>query len=160
MSSVDGEDDDRNNFQPRARRKPALKVNGISSIHVFLSFTRRVHLLLLAIAFTLSALAGVVQPVTSVFVGKLMDSFSHFAAGTIEGDDLEDNTRPWIIGLIILGLAACLLRASFCCTWIVFGESQARVVREELFSSLIVRDFEWFEAQASGVSSLLGRIQV
>lgn len=158
MSSAEGEDGGKH--QPQVRRKSIPKVNRLSAIHAFLGFTRRAHLLLLAVAFTLSALTGIIQPATSVLVGKLMNSFSHFAAGDIEGDDLEDNTRSWIIGLIILGLTGCCLRGLFCGAWIVFGESQARVVREELFSSLVIRDLEWFEAQASGVSSLLGRIQV
>lgn len=160
MPSADGEDNGRGKRQPQARRKSASKSNGISVLQVIFGFTRRIHLLLFAIAFTLSALAATIQPLTSICVGKLMNSFSRFAAGTIDGDDLEDDTKPWIFGLIFLGIAACSLRGLFCCAWIVFGESQARVVREELFSSLVIRDFGWFEAQASGVSSLLGRIQV
>lgn len=152
MSTIDGGDD--------SKDKPVSRSNGMLAINVIFSFTRRAHLLLLAISFTLSALTGTIQPVTSILVGKLMNSFSHYAGGNMEGDELEENTKPWILGLAFLGTAACFLRGSFCCAWIAFGESQARNIREDLFSSLVIRDFEWFEAQPSGVSSLLGRIQV
>lgn len=89
-----------------------------------------------------------------------MNSFSQFDAGAIDGDDLQCYTQPWVLGLVTLGSAAFVVRALFYCAWIVNGELQTKVVREDLFSSLVIRDFEWFEAQTSGVGSLLGRIQV
>lgn len=160
MSTVYGEDSGKDNHQYSARQKLQPRSNGTRAISVIFSFTHRAHLPLLAICFTLSALAGTIQPVTSILVGKLMNSLSRYAANDIDGDEFEANTKPWLISLAMLGTAACFLRGSFCCAWIVFGESQARVVREDLFSSLVIRDFEWFEAQSSGVSSLLSRIQV
>lgn len=89
-----------------------------------------------------------------------MNLFAQLDAGTINGDDLDRETQPWILGLAILGSAASLVRAFFYCAWIVHGELKAMIVREDLFSSLLIRDYEWFEAQTSGVGSLLGRIHV
>lgn len=127
---------------------------------VVFGITRKTHLPLLAVASFLAALAGMVPPATSILVGKLMNLFSQFDAGTIGGDDLGRETQLWVVGLLILGSAALAIRATFYCAWIVNGELQAKVVREHLFSSLVIRDYEWFEAQTSGVGSLLGRIQV
>lgn len=132
----------------------------MSAYTVIFSFTRKTHLPLLATAFFLAILAGLIPPATSILVGMLMDLFSQLDAGTISDDDLELSTQRWITGLVILGGAASFVRTFFYGAWMINGDLQARVVREDLFSSLVIRDFEWFEAQPSGVGSLLGRIQV
>lgn len=132
----------------------------MSAYAVLFTFTRRTHLPLLIAASSLATLAGTIPPATSILVGKLMNFFSQFDAGSIDKNDLERKTQPWILGLVILGSGASLIRTLFYCAWIVNGEVQAKIVRENLFSSLVVRDYEWFEVQTSGLGSLLGRLQV
>lgn len=127
---------------------------------VIFSFTRRNHLPAFVIASILAALAGIIPPATSILVGKLMNAFSQFDAGTVDSETLEDDTQPFVLALVILGTAASGIRALFYAAWIVNGEQQAKAIREELFSSLVKRDYAWFENQTSGVGSLLGRLQV
>lgn len=142
----------RSEIVPRSSSAPSFKI--------LFSFTDKEHLIVLIPAIALVAVAGTIEPVASILVGKLMNSFSQFSVGNIDENAFTDDTRPWIFALVILGFSTWVLKGLSYSLWIGYGEVQAKVVREELFSNLICRDLEWFEAQQSGVSSLLNRIQV
>jgi ATP-binding cassette subfamily B (MDR/TAP) protein 1 len=132
---------------------------GSTSWKALCTFTSRLHLLVLVPSLLLSTIAGVLQPAMAIFFGKFFDNFSDFGAGKIDGQELISKGLPDIYGLIAIGGATWLLKGGYFTTWLVFGELQAKGVRDELFQNLLKKDLGWFEARSSGVASLLSRLQ-
>ncbi len=145
--------------QQPIQHKSRPRSEGFLAFRTIFSFTRPSHCVFLAPAFLLAALSGFVLPIISILIGRFLNSFSQFAAGTINDDELTKDTMSAIYGLIGVGASTCVVKSGFCCAWITYGESQALAVREDLFSALLVRDIAWFEAQKAGVGTLLSRIQ-
>lgn len=133
--------------------------NGASSWKILFTFTSRIHLLVLLPCLILSTIAGVLQPTMAIFFGKFFDTFSDFGAGKIDGQDLMHKALVDIYGLLAIGGATWLLKGGYFTTWLVFGELQAKGVRDELFQSLLEKILGWYESRSSGVSSLLSRLQ-
>lgn len=123
------------------------------------TFTNRVHLLLLLPCVFLSTVAGVLRPAQSIPFGKFFDTLSDFGAGKIDGKELTEKGLVEIYGLLAVGGVTWLLKGGYFCTWLIFGELQAKGVRDELFQNLLEKDFGWFESRSSGVASLLSRLQ-
>ncbi|KAK5943351.1 ATP-dependent permease [Knufia obscura] len=132
---------------------------GILAFKIIFSFTRTSHLLFLIPAFLLAALSGFMLPIMSILIGCFLNSLSQFAAGTINDDELTKGSMSTVYAFVGVGLGMWVVKGGFCCAWIMYGESQAQAVREDLFSALLVRDLAWFEAQQAGVGTLLSRIQ-
>ncbi|KAF7893244.1 uncharacterized protein EAF02_000782 [Botrytis sinoallii] len=65
----------------------------------------------------------------------------------------------WCIAITILGGAVWLFEGLFLCSWMVFGELQARSVRERMFAGMLEKDLEWFDLRKDGIGSLLIRIE-
>ena len=122
-------------------------------------FTTSKHAIVLGPALCLSVSARVVVPSMAIFFGKIFGSFSNFGAGIIDGDELMHIVSIDAIALVGLGGATWLLKGGFFALWLVFGELQAKAVRDHLFQSLLEKDLEWFEKRESGVGSLLSRLQ-
>jgi ATP-binding cassette subfamily B (MDR/TAP) protein 1 len=131
-------------------------INGWKSLF---SFTAKAHLPVLLPAIFLSTAAGTLQPTMAFFFGKFFDSFSDFASGEIEGAVFMDRSLTSFNAMFAIGAATFLFKGALFTLWLVFGEMQARCVRELLFASLLDRDMGWYEARTSGVESLLARIQ-
>jgi ATP-binding cassette, subfamily B (MDR/TAP), member 1 len=123
------------------------------------AFTNRLHLLVLLPCLLLSTFAGVLRPAQSIFFGKFFNTLSDFGAGKIDGEDLTTKGLVDIYGLLAVGSATWLLKGGYFCTWLIFGELQAKGVRDELFQNLLEKDLGWFESRSSGVASLLSRLQ-
>jgi ATP-binding cassette subfamily B (MDR/TAP) protein 1 len=132
---------------------------GSKSWKALFTFTSRLHLLILVPSLFLSTVAGILQPAMAIFFGRFFDNFSDFGAGKINGQELMSKGLPDIHGLIAIGGATWLLKGGYFTTWLVFGELQAKGVRDELFQNLLQQDLGWFEARSSGVASLLSRLQ-
>jgi len=58
-----------------------------------------------------------------------------------------------------LGGAAWLIEGAFLSSWMVFGELQAKSVREQMFVEMLDKEMEWYDLRQDGIGSLLIRIQ-
>ncbi|KIW71943.1 hypothetical protein PV04_00169 [Phialophora macrospora] len=131
-------------------------INGWKSLF---SFTAKSHLPVLLPAIFMSTAAGTLQPTMAFFFGKFFDSFSDFASGKVDGAIFMSRTLTSFHAMFAIGAATFLFKGALFILWLVFGELQARCVRELLFTSLLDRDMGWYEARTSGVGTLLTRIQ-
>jgi ATP-binding cassette subfamily B (MDR/TAP) protein 1 len=131
----------------------------ITSWRALFSFTDRTYLFILTPALFLSAFSGILLPVVAIFRGKYFDALANYCAGTINDHDLVQKVLLNTYGLIAVGAATWLLKGGYFTVWLVFGEMQAKTVRDKLFQSLLLKDLEWFEIRSSGVGSLLSRLQ-
>jgi hypothetical protein len=123
------------------------------------AFTTKSHLLVLLPAILCSVAAGFLQPSMALAFGLFFNAFSEFAGGKVDSTSFMDRSMRAFLALFMIGAATLLLNGSLFSLWIAFGEFQARRVRGMLFTSLLDRDFEWYEARTNGVGSLLSQIQ-
>jgi ATP-binding cassette, subfamily B (MDR/TAP), member 1 len=131
----------------------------ITSWRALFNFTDWMHLFILTPALALSALSGVLLPVVAIFMGKYFDALAKYGESTINDHELVQKVLVSIYGLIGVGAVTWLLKGGSFALWLVFGEMQAKNVRDTLFQSLLLKDLEWFEMRSSGVGSLLSRLQ-
>ena len=131
----------------------------VTSWRSLFNFTDRFHSVALAPALLLSALSGVLLPAVAILMGKYFDALAKFGAGTISERELIQGVLSSTYGLVAIGGATWLLKGGYLTFWLVFGEMQAKSVRDRLFQSLLLKDLEWFEMRSNGVSSLLSRLQ-
>jgi ABC-type multidrug transport system fused ATPase/permease subunit len=122
------------------------------------SFMQKSHGWILALAVISAVCSGLVQPAVAVFTGKFSDAAAQFSGGSIESGELRGRTQSVVRAFIALGCCTLITNAGLFATWTMFGEMQARRVRQELFRSLLEKDLEWFDSRESGTSSLLTRL--
>ena len=122
-------------------------------------FTSKRHLFPLALALSLSVASGVIIPALAILLGKVFGLFTEFGASQISGHDLIKKVSVYGIALAGLGSASGLLNNGFFMIWIVFGELQAKNVRENLFDGMLEKDMEWYDIQTAGVDALITRLQ-
>lgn len=144
----DTEKENDNNKQTKKRSPLAL-----------FNFTSRSHLLTLSIALVLSIASGIVIPAFAVLLGKIFDIFTTFGAGQISGPDLVKKISVYGIALAGLGSGSGLLNAFYLGFWLVFGELQARSVREKLFDSMLEEEMGWYDMHKIGIETLISRQQ-
>lgn len=123
------------------------------------NFTLKSHLFPLLAALTLSVASGIIIPALALFLGKVFDSFTSFGAGAISGSSLIRKVSKNAIGLAGLGCASWLLNGCYFMAWLVFGELQAKSVRDRLFDGMLQKDMEWYDMRKAGVGALMPRIQ-
>lgn len=126
---------------------------------VLFTFTRRSHLVVLLPAILLALAAGLLLPATAIFLGRLFNTFSDYAARKLDAATFNHEILDSIYGLLGLGVATFVLKGGFFNFWLQFGEMQARCVREELFRALLEKDLEWYDLRTTGVETLLSRTQ-
>lgn len=141
------------NQNTQRRRQP--KSNWLS----LFNFTTRKHLVPLSLALFLTIAAGILVPVSAIFLGKLFDAFSGFGAGIITGDELREKVVQNCLFLIGLASATWVLNGGYFTLWLAFGELQAKSVRELLFDDMLRKDLEWFEMRKDGMGAFLPRLQ-
>ena len=134
--------------------------NAVTSWRALFNFTDKTHLITLAPALFLSIISGILLPALAIFFGKFLDAFSSFGAGHLGGQDFMDKVLIDTYALIGLGGATWILKGGYFTIWLLFGELQAKSVRDALFQSLLEKDLDWYEMRTSGVGSLLSRSQV
>jgi len=130
-----------------------------ASFPLICAFTHKKHLVVLIPALVLTTVAGAIKPAITIFLGRIFDELANFSAGSITGDELFENVSTWCIALTGLGIATMLVNGGFFSLWMVFGEMQARSVRDKAFVSLEKKDIEWYDLRVDGIGSLLVRIQ-
>ena len=123
------------------------------------NFTQPVHAAILVPGLLLAIVAGILQPALAIFFGKFFNSFSQYGGGTITGAQLMQRTLVDVFALLGIGAATWILKGSYFALWIVFGEMQAKSVRDRLFGHLVQKDLAWFDSRTTGVGALLSRIQ-
>lgn len=123
------------------------------------SFTQRGHYGVLGLAIFFATASALVQPTVSIVMGRFSDALAQFGGGLIDSDTLRDRTSGGVHAFIILGCCSLITNAGMFASWAIFGEMQAKSVREELFRSLLEKDLEWFELRERGIASLLTRLQ-
>ena len=123
------------------------------------NFTSPTDALPLLIALVLSIAAGIVNPALAIFLGKIFDLFTNFGAGEISGSDLVEKTSTNAIILTGLGTASGFLHAGYFMLWLVFGELQAKHVRERLFDGMLEKDMGWYDMRTDGIDTLVSRLQ-
>lgn len=129
------------------------------SVCSLFAFTSRNHLPSLAFAVTFTTIAGIVKPAGAIFFGKIFSALTQFAAGTSNVHSTLDDVSIWCIGLSALGASLWLFQGLFLSLWMVFGELQAKTIREQMFAGLIEKELVWYDLLEDGISSLMVRIQ-
>lgn len=123
------------------------------------AFTTRTHSLSILFSGAASILAGVLKPIASIFFGKIFSILADFGGGTLDAKDTLHGIAIWCVALTALGVAAWIFEGLFISAWIVFGEQQAKSVREKMFVGLLEKELEWYDLRADGIGSLMTRIQ-
>ncbi|OAP55006.1 hypothetical protein AYL99_10706 [Fonsecaea erecta] len=123
------------------------------------NFTTKAHLPVLLPALILSAAAGCLQPAMAFFFGQFFDTFSDFAAGKADGSIFMNRSLGSLYALLGVAGATFLFKCILFSLWLVFGEMQARSIRELLFQSLLDREIGWYDARTAGVGTYLTRFQ-
>ena len=123
------------------------------------TFTSKRDTLPLLLALTFSVAAGIVAPALAIFLGKIFDLFTNFGAGEISGADLLNKISAYATILAGLGIASGLLHAGYYMLWLVFGELQAKHVRERLFHGILEKDMGWYDMLTGGIDTFVSRLQ-
>ena len=123
------------------------------------AFTDQHHMFVLILALVLSVASGIIIPALAVFLGKIFNLFSDFGSGNLTSHGLVSKVTIDCIGLVGLGSASWILNGSYFMVWLVFGELQAKSVRDKLYANMLEKDLEWFEMHSNGVGALLPRLQ-
>ena len=123
------------------------------------SFTTTAHIIPLAAAIILSLASGIVIPTLAILLGKLFDQFTKYGEGAIDGHSLVHRISVYGLYLVALGSGAIFLNGGYFGFWLVFGELQAKSVRDKLFDGLLEKDMAWFDMRKAGVSTFLNRLQ-
>lgn len=142
------------------RWRPTVDANtGKPSWRSLFFFTTRKHSLVIAIAIFSSLLSALLKPALAIFFGKIFSIFTKFGLGILSGPEALRAISKWCIALVSLGGAAWLIEGAFLSSWMVFGELQAKSVREQMFVGMLDKEMEWYDLRQDGIGSLLIRIQ-
>jgi ATP-binding cassette, subfamily B (MDR/TAP), member 1 len=123
------------------------------------AFTTKKHLLILFPAILLATVAGAIRPVLAIFLGYIFDELLSFGAGDSTESDLLHNVSTWTVAITGVGVATFLTNGAFFSLWLIFGEMQARSVRDMAFVSMLGKEMDWYDLRTDGIGSLLIRIQ-
>lgn len=126
--------------------------------HLF-AFTQTRHLIALIPAVLASCAVAGFKTSLALAMGLFFQIAADFALGDVSPPDTLVEGTSLCILLCGLGAGHWLANTVFLSSWVVFGELQARSVREQMFDSLLDKKMAWYDAQADGMSSLLVRIE-
>ena len=107
----------------------------------------------------MTILAGFLKPSLAIFLGKIFTAMAYFGSGTANAKETLHEISIWCIALAALGFAIFLCEGGMLAGWIVFGERQARTVRQRMFTAMLDKDMEWYDLREDGMGSFLIRIQ-
>lgn len=122
-------------------------------------FTAKQHISILIPATFLAICAGILKPIISIFLGHILDDLAAYAAGNLTEASLLEDVSKWCLALTGLGFGAWLLNGSFFALWLIFGELQAKNVRQKMFIGMLEKEMEWYDTRSDGLSPLLTRMQ-
>jgi len=130
-----------------------------SSWRSLFAFTTRQHAGALSSAAVTSMLAGLIRPTSAIIFGQLFGALTDYGAGSIESQDMLHRISTWCIALTALGAATWIFEWTFLSSWLVFGELQAKSVRQQMFAGMLEKKVEWYDLREDGIASLLSRIE-
>jgi len=131
----------------------------VASWRSLFAFTDKQHALSITCAIIITVSCGVIKPAAAFFYGKIFAVLALFGGRQLDGHDTLQQISTWCVALTILGVLAWLVNGALLSSWMVFGELQAKSVREKMFIGLLDKDMEWYDLREDGISSLLTRIQ-
>ena len=131
----------------------------IPSWRILLKFTQKGHVAVLSLALVFSLASGIAIPALAIFLGKLFNLITNYGAGRLSGSELITKTSTYGLYLVALGCASAVLNAGYFGFWVLFGELQAKAVRDRLFGGLLEKDMEWFDLRKAGVNAMVQRLQ-
>lgn len=123
------------------------------------SFTEKQHLWILCSGVLFTTCSSALGPTQAIFIGKFGDAVAKFGEGLTDSRTLREQTKPTVDAFLAIGSLTLVTNGLMYAFWAIFGELQARSVREGLFRTLLEKDLDWFEARESGVAALLTRLQ-
>lgn len=123
------------------------------------AFTTKKHIINLIPCVTFAIVSGVLKPISAIFYGNIFGALTDFGGGTITSQETVHQVSKWCIAISILGGAVWFFEGLFLCSWMIFGELQARNVRGKMFSGMLEKDLEWFDLRKDGIGSLLIRLE-
>ena len=126
--------------------------------HLF-AFTRWQHGGTLACAVVATIITGALKTVLAIVFGKIFEVITKYGSGQTDGATTSSNVTTWCLVLVGLGLGTWAANTAFLAFWMVFGELQAKSIRDAVFASLLHKDMAWFDSQRDGVTSLLVRAE-
>ncbi|RMZ80668.1 hypothetical protein DV738_g2673, partial [Chaetothyriales sp. CBS 135597] len=101
-----------------------------------------------------SAISGGITPTMTIFVGRFFNAFADYGADTIPPTALMQRASLCVRAFLILGACTIVFQgASYLC-WTVFGEMQAKTVRQDLFQTLLQKDIAWYLRELQIATSL------
>lgn len=156
--NIDSEEQDRgrrSNESDLGRSQGEIKATWGS----LFAFTQRKHTISMAIAILSSIGAGAPQPVAAIIYGRVFSNITQYGGGRLSGEQLIHHVSGWSIALAIVGAGAWVVQGASLCSWMVFGELQAKGARERVSDALLEKDVEWYDLRGEGIGSLLIRIQ-
>ncbi|QSZ31249.1 hypothetical protein DSL72_000812 [Monilinia vaccinii-corymbosi] len=130
-----------------------------SSFRSLFTFTTKKHTLNLVLCIIFAIASGVLKPISAIFYGNIFGSLTDYGGGVITAQETLHRVSKWCIAISVLGGAVWLFEGLFLCSWVIFGELQARSVREKMFAGMLEKDLEWFDLRKDGIGSLLIRIE-
>ena len=122
-------------------------------------FTTREHSAAIGFSAISTILAGLLKPTAAIFFGNIFSILAKFGGGTLDANGMLKEISTWCLALTILGLAAWVFEGFFLSAWIIFGELQAKSVRQKMFTGMLDKEMEWYDLREDGIGSLLIRIQ-
>lgn len=133
--------------------------NGKASWGSLFAFTQRQHTGTIVVALIATLISALLKPASAIFFGKIFSVLTKFGSGTLTGQETVDGIKGWCIALVALGGVAWISEGAFLNSWMVFGELQAKSVREQMFVGMLNKEMEWYDLRQDGIGSLLIRIQ-
>ena len=123
------------------------------------AFTAQKHVPVLCPAVALTIVAGAIKPTVAIFLGYLFDELANYGTENISETQVLRDVAKWCLFLAGLSVSTWLINGGYFALWLIFGDKQAKAVREELFIGLLERETDWYDLRTDGIGSLLTRIQ-
>lgn len=114
---------------------------------------------LLIPAIAVSIASGILTPAFTVLLGKIFTSIAAFSKGQISGHELEEQIKPLVIGICVLGVGAWGFGWAHMSMWLAFGENVRKRAKEAVFKGLLEKNMTWFDQKVvdNGVSGYMNK---
>jgi ATP-binding cassette subfamily B (MDR/TAP) protein 1 len=130
-----------------------------ASWHSLFAFTAREDARSLATAIAASIFAGLIRPTSAIIFGQLFNTLTNYGAGSYDEKETLHRITTWCLALAALGAATWFLEWPFLSLWLLFGEIQAKSIRQQIFTRILEKNMEWYDLRRDGIGSLSTRIE-
>jgi ATP-binding cassette subfamily B (MDR/TAP) protein 1 len=113
----------------------------------------------MASAIIASIVAGFIKPTSAIIFGQLFNALTDYGAGAVDASVMLDRISKWCIALTALGGATWILEWALLSLWLIFGEIQAKSIRQRMFAGMLEKNIEWYDLREDGIASLLSRLE-